>query len=841
MLTEIRIKRAAQHNLKNIDVSLPRNRLIVVTGPSGSGKSSLAFDTIFAEGQRRYIECLSTYARQFIEQMEKPDVESVEGISPAISIDQKTISTNPRSTVGTITEVYDLFRLLYARVGTPHCPSCGRAVSSQTPEQILKKITEIFPGEKLRVLAPLIKGRKGEYVRLFERLRKKGFLRVRVNGALHGLEDEIPLEKTRKHTIEVLVDTVKVGPDSERRLQDAVAKALEVSNGEVLAVNDSGRERFFSLSLLCPYCEVSLPELEPRNFSFNSPYGACPACHGLGYETALDERGEVELTEDVCPQCQGARLKKESLSVKVGGMNIHEVGELAIKDLLRVVGIFEFPPAERIIASRILKEIGARLDIMEDLGMSYLQLNRTTASLSGGEAQRVRLAAQVGSRLRGVLYVLDEPTIGLHQRDNGRLISLLKNLRDEGNSIVVVEHDEQTIRAADFILDLGPGAGEAGGYKVAEGPLPSILQSPDSLTAKYLRGERKVPIPKARRAPSGWLTVRRATEHNLKGMDVRLPLSVMTAVTGVSGSGKSTLVYDILFKGLTNRIYNAKHRVGSHAAMEGVEQIDKVVAVDQKPIGRTPRSNPATYTGLFTALRDLFSRTPEARMRGYSASRFSFNVSGGRCEECEGAGVKKIEMHFLPDVFVTCDRCEGKRYNKETLAVMYKGRTIADYLAMTVDDAYELLKAHPQLKRKLATLKRVGLGYIRLGQQAPTLSGGEAQRIKLTKELGRRNTGRTLYLLDEPTTGLHFDDVHKLLEVLSELVSLGSSVIIIEHNLEVIKYCDYIIDLGPEGGEDGGRIVAQGTPEAVAEVAGSYTAQYLKKALRDGGPERKDG
>jgi excinuclease ABC subunit A len=841
MLTEIRIKRAAQHNLKNIDVSLPRNRLIVVTGPSGSGKSSLAFDTIFAEGQRRYIECLSTYARQFIEQMEKPEVESVEGISPAISIDQKTISTNPRSTVGTITEVYDLFRLLYARVGTPHCPSCGRAVSSQTPEQILKKITELFPGEKLRVLAPLIKGRKGEYVRLFERLRKKGFLRVRVNGVLHDLEDEILLEKTRKHTIEVLVDTIKVGPDSERRLQDGVVKALEVSEGEVLAVNDSGRERFFSLSLLCPYCEVSLPELEPRNFSFNSPYGACPACHGLGYETALDNRGEVELTDDVCPQCRGARLKKESLSVKVGGMNIHEVGELAIKDLLRVVGIFEFLPAERIIASKILKEIGARLDIMEDLGMSYLQLNRTTASLSGGEAQRVRLAAQVGSRLRGVLYVLDEPTIGLHQRDNGRLISLLKNLRDEGNSIIVVEHDEQTIRAADFILDLGPGAGEAGGYKVAEGPLSAILESPDSLTAKYLRGERKVPIPKARRTPSGWLTVRRATEHNLKGMDVRLPLSVMTAVTGVSGSGKSTLVYDILFKGLTNRIYNAKHRVGSHAAMEGVEQIDKVVAVDQKPIGRTPRSNPATYTGLFTALRDLFSRTPEARMRGYSASRFSFNVSGGRCEECEGAGVKKIEMHFLPDVFVTCDRCEGKRYNKETLAVMYKGRTIADYLAMTVDDAYELLKAHPQLKRKLATLKRVGLGYIRLGQQAPTLSGGEAQRIKLTKELGRRNTGRTLYLLDEPTTGLHFDDVRKLLEVLSELVSLGSSVIIIEHNLEVIKYCDYIIDLGPEGGEDGGRIVAQGPPEAVAEAVGSYTAQYLKKALRDGGPERKDG
>jgi excinuclease ABC subunit A len=841
MLNEIRIKRAAQHNLKGIDVSLPRNKLIVVTGPSGSGKSSLAFDTIFAEGQRRYIECLSTYARQFIEQMEKPEVESIEGISPSISIDQKTISTNPRSTVGTITEVYDLFRLLFARVGTPHCPSCGRAVSSQNPEEIQKKIAELFRGEKTRILAPMIKGRKGEYTRLFERLRKKGFLRARVNGQLRDLDDEIPLEKNRKHTIEVLVDTVKVGPDAERRLQEAVAKALEVSEGEVLAVNDAGRERFFSLSLLCPYCEVSLPELEPRNFSFNSPYGACAVCHGLGYETRLDEWGEIELTEDVCPQCGGARLKKESLSVKIDHKNIHEIGELPIQDLLGVVKTFEFPPADEVIASKILKEIGARLAIMEELGMSYLQLNRTTSSLSGGEAQRIRLAAQVGARLRGVLYVLDEPTIGLHQRDNGRLISLLRSLRDDGNSIVVVEHDEQTIRAADFILDLGPGAGEAGGFKVAEGPLGAILDSPDSLTAQYLRGERKVPVPDTRRAPSGWLTVRRASEHNLKGIDVRLPLSVMTAVTGVSGSGKSTLVYDILYKGLTNKIYNARHRVGSHEAMEGIEQIDKVIAVDQKPIGRTPRSNPATYTGLFTALRELFARTPEARMRGYSSGRFSFNVSGGRCEECEGAGVKKIEMHFLPDVFVTCDRCEGRRYNKETLAVTYKGRNIADYLAMTVDDAFELLKAHPQLKRKLSTLKRVGLGYIRLGQQAPTLSGGEAQRIKLTKELGRRTTGRTLYLLDEPTTGLHFDDVRKLLEVLSELVSLGNTVLIIEHNLEVIKYCDYIIDLGPEGGEEGGRIVAQGTPEKVAETARSYTGQYLKRALRDGRPERKDG
>jgi excinuclease ABC subunit A len=842
MLEEIRIKRAAQHNLKRIDVALPRNKLIVVTGPSGSGKSSLAFDTIFAEGQRRYIECLSAYARQFIDQMEKPEVESVEGISPAISIDQKTISTNPRSTVGTITEVYDLFRLLYARVGTPHCPSCGRVVSSQTPEEILKRIAEQAPGAKVRILAPVVKGRKGEYQRLFERLRKKGFLRARVNGVLRDLEDDIPLEKNRKHTIEVLVDTVKIGPDAERRLRAAVEKALDVSEGEVLVVDESGKERFFSLTLLCPTCEVSLAELEPRNFSFNSPYGACPECHGLGYRTTPNEWGEIELTDEVCAGCGGARLKKESLSVTVGGRNIHDVGELSIRDLLAESAKLAFPPAEALVAGKILKEISSRLAVIEELGMSYLQLNRTTASLSGGEAQRVRLAAQVGSRLRGVLYVLDEPTIGLHQRDNGRLISLLRGLRDDGNSIIVVEHDEQTIRSADYLLDLGPGAGETGGYKVAEGPLSAILDSPDSLTAQYLRGDRAVPVPSCRRKPAGWLVIRKAREHNLKGIDVRIPLAAMTAVTGVSGSGKSTLVYDILFKALENKLHKARQVVGAHEKMEGIEDLDKVVAVDQKPIGRTPRSNPATYTGMFAALRDLMARTQEARMRGYGPGRFSFNVPGGRCEECEGAGVKKIEMHFLPDVFVTCDRCDGKRYNKETLAVMYKGKSIADYLAMTVDDAYELLKAYPQLKRKLATLKRVGLGYIRLGQPAPTLSGGEAQRIKLTKELGRRATGRTLYLLDEPTTGLHFDDVRKLLEVLSELASLGNTVVIIEHNLEVIKYCDYIIDLGPEGGEEGGRIVAQGTPEEVAAAAArSHTGRYLKKVL-DGGrrPGRKD-
>ncbi len=841
MLDEIRIKRAAQHNLKAIDVSLPRNKLIVVTGPSGSGKSSLAFDTLFAEGQRRYIECLSAYARQFIDQMEKPEVESIEGLSPSISIDQKTISANPRSTVGTITEVHDLFRLLYARIGTPHCPSCGRAVSSQTPEEILARLREGYAGGKVRLFAPVVKGRKGEYQRLFERFRKKGFLRARINGALRDLEDDMPLEKSRKHTIEVLVDTVKVGPDADRRLAEAVDKALEISSGELLVVDEKGRGRFFSLTLLCPACEVNLPTLEPRNFSFNSPYGACPACHGLGCRTALDEWGETALTDDLCPQCRGSRLKAESLSVLVGGRNIHEFGELAVRDLLRTMSTLAFPPPQQVVASRILREITARLGIMEELGMSYLQLNRTASSLSGGEAQRVRLAAQVGSRLRGVLYVLDEPTIGLHQRDNGRLIALLRSLRDEGNSIVVVEHDEQTIRAADHILDLGPGAGEAGGFKVAEGPLQAVLGSAASLTARYLRGEMSVPVPAARRTPSGWLTVHKAREHNLKGIDVRVPLSVMTAVTGVSGSGKSTLVTDILYKALTNRLHKARLKAGAHDRLAGADGLDKVVAVDQKPIGRTPRSNPATYTGLFTALRDLFAHAPEARARGYAAGRFSFNVPGGRCEECEGAGVKKIEMHFLPDVFVTCDRCEGKRYNKETLAVAYKGRTIADFLAMTIDDAAELLKAHPQIKRKLATLRKVGLGYLRLGQPAPTLSGGEAQRIKLSKELGRRATGRTLYLLDEPTTGLHFDDVRKLLEVLSELTALGNTVVIIEHNLEVIKYCDYIIDLGPEGGEEGGWVVAQGTPESVAGEVRSYTGQYLKKALDGGRPAGKDG
>ncbi len=833
MLKEIRVKKAAQHNLKNIDVNLPRNRLIVITGPSGSGKSSLAFDTLFAEGQRRYIECLSAYARQYIEQMEKPEVESIEGISPSISIDQKTISSNPRSTVGTVTEVYDFLRLLFARAGTPHCSNCGRVVTSQTPGQIKTRIFNSTSGEKVRVLAPVVKGRKGEYQKLFDRLRKKGFLKVRVDGQFREVEEEIVLEKTKKHNIEILVDEILVSVHSQARLEEVIDLALELADGDILIVKEE-KETFYSLNLLCPYCEISLPELEPRTFSFNSPYGACPACHGVGFEIRMNDRDEYEITEHLCLLCEGSRLRKETLAVRIGGRNIFELCSLPVNRLVEEIPSFEFDRPRREVALRIQNEILTRLRVIEELGMSYLQLSRTIASLSGGEARRIRLAAQVGIRLRGVLYILDEPTIGLHQRDNSRLISLLKGIRDEGNSVIVVEHDEQTIRSADHILDLGPGAGEKGGTKVAEGHIDQVILCSNSLTSQYLSGEKRIPIPPRRREPKGWLTVSQASEHNLKNIDVRFPLSVMTALTGVSGSGKSTLIYDILYKSLSNLFFKAQHEMGKHRAILGVEKINKVISVDQKPIGRTPRSNPSTYTGLLTYLRQLFSMTSEAKMRGFSPSRFSFNIPGGRCEECHGAGAKKIEMHFLPDVFVTCDRCEGTCYNKETLAVSYKGRNISEYLELTVDEAYELLNSHPLLKRKLGVLKRVGLGYIKLGQPAPTLSGGEAQRIKLSKELSRNSTGQTLYLLDEPTTGLHFDDVRKLLEVLTELVNLGNTVIVIEHNLEVIKYADYVIDLGPEGGERGGYIVASGTPEEVGEVKESHTGQFLRGLIEFG-------
>ena len=832
MLKEIRVKKAAQHNLKKIDINLPRNSLIVITGPSGSGKSSLAFDTLFAEGQRRYIECLSAYARQYIDQMEKPEVESIEGLSPSISIDQRTISSNPRSTVGTVTEIYDFLRLLYARVGIPHCPECGRCVSSQTSEQIIRRILEASSDEKVKILSPVIKGRKGEYHRLLERMLKKGFLRARIDGEFKELDGKIELERMKKHTIEVLIDDIGISSSARSRLIEAVERALEMSGGDLLTLGPNDSEAYYSLSLLCPYCEINLPELESRSFSFNSPYGACPRCHGLGYQTILDEWGEVVLTDELCVSCGGSRLRKESLVVKVGNWNIFELTDFSIKQLMDELSGFEFSSSQEKIASPIRKEILPRLSVLDELGMSYLQLRRTTASLSGGEARRLRLAAQVGARLRGVLYVLDEPTIGLHQRDNGRLITLLRDMRDTGNSIIVVEHDEQTIRSADHILDLGPGAGETGGFKVAEGDLGAILYSQDSLTSQYLRRERFIPMPSRRRKPKNWIVVSKAAEHNLKNIDVRIPLSVLTVITGVSGSGKSTLIYDILYKSLLNRFYKAKQKPGKHKEITGIDQIDKVVAVNQKPIGRTPRSNPSTYTGLFTVLRKLFALTQESRIRGYNPGRFSFNLQGGRCEECQGAGAKKIEMHFLPDVFVTCDRCGGKRYNKETLAVQYRGKNIADYLAMTVDEAFEYLKAHPMLKRKLSVLKRVGLGYLRLGQPAPTLSGGEAQRIKLTKELSRKNTGKTLYLLDEPTTGLHFDDVRKLLEVLAELVELDNSVVVIEHNLDVIKFADHVIDLGPEGGERGGWIVAEGTPENISQVKESYTGQFLKEVLK---------
>jgi len=835
MLEEIRVKKAAQHNLKHIDVNLPRNKLIVVTGPSGSGKSSLAFDTLFAEGQRRYIECLSAYARQYIEQLEKPKVESIEGLSPSISIDQKTISSNPRSTVGTLTETYDFMRLLFARVGTPHCPDCGRRVRAQTHKQILKRISGSFLEKRIKILAPVVRGRKGEYQRLFERMRKKGFLRVRVDGEFRELDENILLERNKKHNIEVLVDEIKISETSQVRLREAVERAIDLAGSDLLVIKKTGEEEYYSLSLLCPYCKISLPELEPRAFSFNSPYGACPYCHGLGLRTRLNAKGEYEFTGDVCQVCKGGRLKKESLAVEVGGKNIFELASLSVSQLICEFDLFDFEYKQQMIASRIQKEILSRLKVIEELGMSYLQLSRTTASLSGGEARRIRLAAQIGMSLRGVLYVLDEPTIGLHQRDNTRLISLLKAIRDKGNSVVVVEHDEQTIRAADYILDLGPGAGEKGGAKVTEGRLESILSSSKSLTSQYLNGVKSIPVPEKRREPHNWLRIAGASEHNLKNIDVKLPLSVMTAVTGVSGSGKSTLVYDILYKSLSNLYHNARHKTGRHNSLEGEEEINKVISINQKPIGRTPRSNPATFTGLFTSLRKLFSLTQESRIRGYSPGRFSFNVSGGRCEECKGAGARKIEMHFLPDVFVTCDRCGGKRYNRETMSVRYKGKNIADFLAMTVDEAYDYLRAHPVLKRKLGILERVGLGYIRLGQPAPTLSGGEAQRMKLTKELSRKDTGKTLYILDEPTTGLHFDDVRKLLKVLSELVELGNTVVVIEHNLEVIKYSDYIIDLGPEGGERGGYVVASGTPEEVSKIKDSFTGRFLKNILERAG------
>jgi len=932
------IKGARQHNLKNIDVEIPRNKLVVITGLSGSGKSSLAFDTIYAEGQRRYVESLSAYARQFLGQMDKPDVDFIEGLSPAVSIDQKTASRNPRSTVGTVTEIYDYLRLLYARIGRPHCPSCGKPITQQTVEQIVDQILDLPEGTRIQVLAPVVRGRKGEHKRTVEQIAKEGFIRIRVNGELKEVTDPLNLDKNKKHSIEIVVDRIVVRPDVQGRISDSVQTALKFGEGIVLIDVIGGEELMFSEKFACIDCGISMEELTPRMFSFNSPYGACPSCEGLGskqeidrdlildldlsiaegglipwrsnksrwfwaimdkvcelygidqevplkelsqsqldvllhglgdqqvsflytnmsgresmYEAPFDglipslERRYREASSDwmkqeleqymsvsTCTACGGKRLRPEVLGVTVGGRNIIEVTELTIAEALEFIDSLELTPREQLIARQILKEIKERLSFLVNVGLDYLTLSRASATLSGGESQRIRLATQIGSRLTGVLYVLDEPSIGLHQRDNERLLDALRELRDLGNTLIVVEHDRDTMEAADWIIDMGPGAGSHGGEVVAAGTWDEVCAEPRSITGQYLKGERRIPVPRKRRKPNGkYITIRGAREHNLKNIDVQIPLGVFVAVTGVSGSGKSTLINEILYKRLSQELHRAKTKPGAHAGIEGLEHIDKVIEIDQSPIGRTPRSNPATYTGAFDGIRELFALTPEAKLRGYKPGRFSFNVKGGRCEACKGDGILKIEMHFLPDVYVPCEVCKGKRYGRETLEVKYKGKSIADVLDMQVEEAVEFFQNVPRIHRRLQTLYDVGLGYIKLGQPATQLSGGEAQRVKLATELSRRSNGRTLYLLDEPTTGLHFEDIRKLLTVLQRLVDAGDTVLVIEHNLDVIKTADYIIDLGPEGGARGGTVVAQGTPEQVAAVEASYTGQFLKKILAE--------
>jgi excinuclease ABC subunit A len=930
MLRQITVRGARQHNLRNIDVSIPRNRFTVVTGLSGSGKSSLAFDIIYAEGQRRYAQTLSAYARQFLDQLQRPDVDAVEGLSPAISIEQKTTSRSPRSTVGTITEIYDYLRLLYATVGIPHCHQCGRPISRQTTEQIVASIMALQderPGAdgnpRIMILAPVVRGRKGEFRNLFEQLEREGFVRVRVDGQLLQLDEEIRLDRRRNHTIEVLVDRLLVKPGIESRLSASIETAMKLAKGIVQVAVVNGEEHLYSQEWACVHCGSNIPALEPRSFSFNSPYGACEACRGLGSRFTFDpakvvvdwtrplfagglgpgsgsrflQRSLARLAEQVgfdlrtpfekfpariqnlilygkrqqgsprgagfagiipllerwyketesesyhewferytsampCPQCNGRRLRPQSLAVNVAGLSIADFTALPVNEAQKAVGRIKLSAREELLARRILNEIVARLEFLSTVGLGYLSLDRSAATLSSGESQRVRLATQIGSKLRDVLYVLDEPSIGLHPRDNQRLLGTIERLRDMGNTVLVVEHDEETIRRSDYVIDLGPGAGKHGGALVACGPPREIAACESSLTGQYLSGSRHIPVPETRRSPNGkYLSVLGARANNLKNIDVRFPLGLLVVVTGVSGSGKSTLVNDILYRALAKKLYRAIDEPGEHRKMTGAEGVDKVIVIDQAPIGRTPRSNPATYSGVFTPVRELFAMLPESRQRGYRAGRFSFNVKGGRCEACQGDGMRRIEMNFLPDVFVTCEICNGRRYNAETLAVKYKGSSIADLLDATVTDALPVVENIPQIRQKLQTLEDVGLGYIHLGQAATTLSGGEAQRIKLARELSRRQTGRTLYLLDEPTTGLHFDDVKQLLEVLNRLTDLGNTVIIIEHHLDVIKQADWIIDLGPEGGEAGGRIVAQGTPEEVACVEKSFTGQALAAVL----------
>ena len=936
----IRIRGANENNLKNIDVDIPRNELVVLTGLSGSGKSSLAFDTIYAEGQRRYMESLSSYARQFLGQMEKPDVESIEGLSPAISIDQKSTNHNPRSTVGTVTEIYDYFRLLYARVGIPHCPKCGREISKQTVDQMVDQIMALPERTKIQLLAPIVRGRKGTHAKLFDRAKKSGYVRVRVDGSMYELSEDITLDKNIKHNIEIIVDRLVVKPGIEKRLTDSVESVLHLAEGLLIVDVIGGEPMNFSQSFSCPDCGISIEEIEPRSFSFNNPFGACPECFGLGYKMEFAEelmipdpslsisqgaikvmgwqsctdkssfthailealcreyqfdldtpfeqypkkihdilihgtngrsvkvfykgqrgegvydvafegliknverryketgsetvKAEYETFMNItpCSACKGQRLKPGALAVTVGGRNIAEVTSLSIEKLQKFLAELELTKTQLMIGGQILKEIRARIQFLMDVGLDYLTLARATATLSGGEAQRIRLATQIGSGLVGVAYILDEPSIGLHQRDNDKLLATLKHLRDLGNTLIVVEHDEDTMLAADYIVDIGPGAGEHGGEVVAVGNAQEIMKNERSITGAYLRGKIKIPVPGERRKPRGFLKVVGAAENNLKNIDVKFPLGVMTCVTGVSGSGKSSLVNEILYKRLARDLNHARTIPGKHRRIEGLEQVDKVIDIDQSPIGRTPRSNPATYTGVFDLIRDLFAATPDAKARGYKKGRFSFNVKGGRCEACAGDGILKIEMHFLPDVYVPCEVCGGKRYNRETLEVKYKGKSIYDVLNMTVEEALEFFAHVPSIRRKMETLNDVGLSYIRLGQPSTELSGGEAQRIKLAAELSKRSTGKTVYILDEPTTGLHFADVHKLTEILRRLAADGNTVIVIEHNLDVIKTADYIIDIGPEGGDKGGTVVACGTPEEVAENEKSYTGKYIDAILK---------
>lgn len=935
----IKIRGANEHNLKNIDIDIPRNELVVLTGLSGSGKSSLAFDTIYAEGQRRYMESLSSYARQFLGQMEKPNVESIEGLSPAISIDQKTTNRNPRSTVGTVTEIYDYFRLLYARIGIPHCPKCGKEIKKQTVDQMVDQIMELPEGTKIQLLAPVVRGKKGRHEKLLERAKKSGYVRVRVDGNLYELTEDIPLDKNIKHNIEIIVDRLVVRPGIEKRMTDSIENVMELAEGLLLVDVIGGEPIQFSQSFSCPDCNISIEEIEPRTFSFNNPFGACPVCFGLGYKMEFDidlmipdqslsidegaivvmgwqsstdeksftrailnalskeynfslstpfqdypeniknilingtngktvkvhyagQRGEgyYDIAFDglirsverryretasetmkaeyesfmritPCHECGGQRLKQGALAVTVGGKNISEITNFSIEKLVEFLDELQLTQTQAFIGEQILKEIKARLRFLMNVGLDYLTLSRATGSLSGGEAQRIRLATQIGSGLVGVAYILDEPSIGLHQRDNDKLLGTLKHLRDLGNTLLVVEHDEDTMLEADYIVDIGPGAGEHGGEVVVAGTAEEIMACEKSITGAYLSKKLQIPVPETRKEPKGWLTVRGAAENNLKDIDVEIPLGVMTCVTGVSGSGKSSLVNEILYKSLAKKLNRARTIPGKHKGIEGVEQLDKVINIDQSPIGRTPRSNPATYTGVFDMIRDLFAATPDAKAKGYKKGRFSFNVKGGRCEACSGDGILKIEMHFLPDVYVPCEVCGGKRYNRETLEVKYKGKSIYDVLNMTVEEALSFFENVPSIRRKIETLYDVGLSYIRLGQPSTTLSGGEAQRIKLATELSRRSTGKTIYILDEPTTGLHFADVHKLTEILGRLTQDGNTVVVIEHNLDVIKTADYIIDIGPEGGDKGGTVIAKGTPEEVAENPISYTGHYIKREL----------